>query len=109
MGAHTDDTRAFAGFRAGLTGFAVEIDATLRPTHPAGASSKRPCAADILFEPVEQRLEGNQMVAPFVIHGSMYLFTLCAIARMRGKDETLLAREAAYAAASRSAGCCRLR
>jgi len=49
----------------------------------AGASSKRPCAADILFEPVEQRIESNQMVEPFVIHGSMYPFTFCAIASMR--------------------------
>jgi hypothetical protein len=66
VGPDPDNSRALAGIAARLTRFAEKIETTLRPDHPARTFSKRTCAADAHFEPVEQRIEADQILTSFV-------------------------------------------
>jgi hypothetical protein len=65
---HPDDPWASTCVGAKLAGFAKEVDASLRPGHTATAIRKVPGASDLLFKPVKDRIEFDQILPPFGMH-----------------------------------------
>jgi len=68
MCAHAHHARPLARIGAVLTGFAEEIDAARRPFHAAAAVSQSARAANRFFEPVQNRIEANEVGQPSVAH-----------------------------------------